>query len=467
MRKPPGPKNRYPLEILFKVQRDPLSFFEQNSALCPDYFSWTAGPQRVWALTRPDLTQKILTGHPTHFEKGRALQRSRVLLGNGLLTAEGEEHLQHRRALQPAFRKDRIPRYAEVMMEETSSLLHLWQGSDGVEVDLHQEMMDLALAIVARTLLGQSLSPALRNDIGVALERALGGFRISILPFFDLLRKLPLKVVRDFESSRDQLHNIVRKLVQQADPQSPDSILSLLPDATHQQKLDHALTLLLAGHETTANAMTFAVYLLGRHPWALAQVENEIDCVLQGRTPTSGDYPELKFLRNVLEETLRLFPPAWMVGRKNLVPLEIDGYQVKPGSILLAPQWLMHRDSRYFPSPHSFRPERWEAQTPEKGAYFPFGGGTRVCIGEGFARMEAVLILAALLQKYRPTLPCPDELEVYAGITLRPKDGLRVKLTPRTLPIKSPRYNSNSPGEDLKYGAHTGCPIGAGRISGS
>ena len=466
MRKPPGPKNRYPLEILFKVQRDPLSFFEQNSALYPDYFSWTAGPQRVWALTRPDLTQKILTGHPTHFEKGRALQRSRVLLGNGLLTAEGEEHLQHRRALQPAFRKDRIRRYAEVMMEETSSLLRAWPDSQTVEVDIHQEMMDLALSIVARTLLGQSLSEDLRDDIGIALEQALGGFRISILPFFDLLRKLPLKVVRNFESSRDQLHRIVMELVDQADPESSDSILSLLPDATRQQKLDHALTLLLAGHETTANAMTFAIYLLGRHPAALAQVEGELDHVLQGRAPTSSDYPKLKYLRNVMEETLRLFPPAWMVGRKNLVPLEIDGYQVKPGSILLAPQWLMHRDSRYFASPDQFRPERWDEQTPEKGAYFPFGGGTRVCIGEGFARMEAVLILAALLQKYRPTLLSRHELEVYAGITLRPKDGLKVRFTPRAQQKPSPRHNSTPHGEGLKYEAHSGCPIGAGRISG-
>lgn len=422
----PGPKNRFPGDLFFQVQRDPLAFFERHHVDFPDYYRWNTAGQDVWVLSRPDLVQRLLTGHPTEFEKGRALQRSRLLLGDGLLTAEGDAHLLHRRMLQPAFRKQQIGRYAEVMVEETMALAARWRSEEWQEVDLHKGMMDLTLSVVGRTLFGKAFSQDERTRISGSLEVALSNFRITLLPFFQLLTRLPIKRVRDFEAARRGLRGVVEELVADT-PEDGGSILSLLEGATLENKLDQALTLLLAGHETTANALTFCLWLLACHPRVRERVAQELHIVLGGRPPRAEDYPNLPVLKSVVEETFRLYPPAWMVGRHNLLDLDWNGVRIKKGSLLLAPQWVLHRDARYFPEPTKFLPERWEQCEARKGSYFPFGGGTRVCIGEGFARMEAVMVVATLVQSMllEPLEHRPPALT--AGITLRPRDGLRIK----------------------------------------
>lgn len=423
----PGPKNRFPGDLFFQVQRDPLSFFERHHNEFPDYYRWTTAGQEVWVLSRPDLVQRLLTGHPTEFEKGRALQRSRLLLGDGLLTAEGEAHLHHRRMLQPAFRKQQIGLYARVMVDETQALVERWRSEEWREVDLHRDMMDLTLSVVGRTLFGKSFSKDERAQIGGALDTALGNFRITLLPFFQLLTKLPIKRVRDFEAARRQLRGVVEQLANDT-PERGDSILSLLEGASPENKLDQALTLLLAGHETTANALTFCLWLLACHPRVREEVADELYVVLGGRPPRAEDYANLPVLKGVIEETFRLYPPAWMVGRHNLTDLDWNGVEIKKGSLLLAPQWVLHRDARYFPEPTKFLPERWRQFEARKGSYFPFGGGTRVCIGEGFARMEAVMVVATIVQSMllEPVEHLPPALS--AGITLRPRDGLKIKI---------------------------------------
>jgi cytochrome P450 len=428
----PGPKNRFPGEIFLQVQKDPLKFFTRQHKTYPDIYRWTTGSQQVWVVSEPGLVRQLLTGKPSEFQKGRALQRSRLLLGNGLLTAEGEEHMAHRRMMQPAFRKECIQDYGIVMVEESDALVRSWAKRGVGEVDIHREMMELTFTIISRTMLGISLEQE-RHEISQALEQALESFQLTLLPFFDLLRRLPFPAVRRFEEAKDKLHAIVDRLVQDAEAKPPEErgILSFLDGVSDQLKSDQLLTILLAGHETTANALTFAVHLLSRHPQSVRKLQEELDSALGQRQPRADDYRRLTYTRWVVEETLRLYPPAWMVGRSNLKALDWDGYEIPERSLILAPQWILHRDNRYFSEPLEFRPQRWADIPKNEPAYFPFGGGARICIGEGFARMEAVLALATMFQKLEFEPIEVAEPELSAGITLRPKHGLKVRVVPR------------------------------------
>lgn len=420
------------MDLFASFHRDQLGFLEQHHREYRDFYRWSAARQKIWVLTRPDLVQRVLTGRPDEFEKGKALQRSRDLLGDGLLTAEGENHLLYRRMMQPAFRKARIAAYGEVMTEESSALAKRWSESASHEIDLHEAMMDLALRIVARTLLGQPLDSEVRLRIAEALETSIEGFRYTLMPFFSLLRKLPLPLVRRYDKARQELREIVNAMVAQVDRKNEDSILALLEGASPEQMADQALTILLAGHETTANAVTFAFYLLARNKPQRERFRRELTDVLGGRAAQVSDYSALTYTKHVVEETLRLFPPAWVVGRLSKVPVPVDDFIAEKGSLLLIPQWLMHRDPRYFDQPCEFRPERWDTASLEKGTFFPFGAGTRVCIGEGFARLEAVIILATLGQQFDFELIENSHIGLSAGITLRPKGGLRVRLREMT-----------------------------------
>ncbi|MGE0489981.1 MAG: cytochrome P450 [Vulcanimicrobiota bacterium] len=427
MSKPDGPRNRYPGDLFRRLTKDQLGFLEQVVAAYPDACRLQMFGREVWILSQPELVEKLLTGHHQQFEKGRALQHTRVLLGNGLLTAEGDDHLHQRRLVQPAFRRQRIAGYADTMVECAQRLAVELEG----QVDIHRVMMDLALGIVSRTLLGTDLEHEHRR-IGRALEQALGQFQLTTMPFFPLLRHLPLPSVRRFDQARRELDEVVESILEahRQGRASQDSLVALLAEVEPTRVRDEVMTMLLAGHETTANALTFAIYLLAQNPDAAANFHAEVDTVLGQRRARSDDYHDLVYTRQVVDETLRLFPPAWMVGRRSLEDLDWGTYQVPAGTILLAPQWLLHRDARYFDRPTEFVPERWAQGSPARYAYFPFGGGTRICIGEGFARMEAVLVLATLAQKVRFEVP-DHKLELKAGITLRPRHGLRVRVSPR------------------------------------
>ena len=424
--RPPKVFSRYPGQLFRRFRRDPLSLMtelgQQHSEVC----RMNILGREVWLLFEPELARRILTGDQRGLAKGRALERTRVLLGQGLLTAEGADHLRQRRTLQPAFHKKRLEGYAAVMVGCSEALSRRFR--DGAMIDIHKAMMDLTLGIVSRTVLGADLE-AHHARVGEALDRVLGQFGLLTLPFFELFQHLPIPPMRRFRQSRDELFSVVDEIVDlhQRGQTSPDSMLSLMENVEPSRVKDEILTMLLAGHETTANLLTFAIDLLSRHPHQAQAFYTEVRTLLDGRHAQVSDYAMLSVTRRVIQETLRLYPPAWTVGRRTLEPLQLGAYRVPTDTLLLAPQWVIHRDSRHFHRALEFLPDRWlDDQAQGVGAFFPFGGGTRICIGEGFARMEAALALATLGRDWTFTPVNPGPPSVTSGITLRPRNGLPI-----------------------------------------
>jgi cytochrome P450 len=405
-----------------------------------DIAHWRIGPQNLYLFNHPDLIRDVLVTNGRNFNKSRGLERARRLLGNGLLTSEGEFHLRQRRLAQPAFHRQRIAAYAGTMSSYAERTSERW--SDGETVDMHTEMMRLTLGIVARTLFDADVDEE-AGEIGDALTAAFEHFNFAMLPFTELLDRLPLPAVRRFNAARDTLDRTIYRMIGERRRSGEDrgDLLSMLLMATDtegdgkgmsdSQLRDEALTIFLAGHETTANALTWTWYLLSQHPEIEARLHAEIDSALQNRTATYEDLPSLPYTRMVFAESMRLYPPAWAIGRRAIEPFEARGFVIPKRSVVIMSQYIMHRDARYFPDPERFDPERWtpEAQAARpKFSYFPFGGGTRICIGEQFAWMEGILLVAALAQKWRMTLERGHPVEVQPLITLRPKHGMRMTL---------------------------------------
>jgi len=311
----------------------------------------------------------------------------------------------------------------------------------GTTIDAHQEMMALTLAIVGKTLFDADVEHE-AAEIGAALATTFESFHFGFfLPFGELLERLPLPATLRFRKARARLDATIYRLIEERRRAGGDrgdllSMLLLAQDTegdggrmTDLQLRDEAMTIFLAGHETTANAMTWTWYLLSQHPDVEARVHAEIDAALGSRLPGADDLPLLPYTRMVLAESMRLYPPAWIVGRRALGPFEANGYTIPARSIVLLSQYTMHRDARWFPDPERFDPERF---TPErqadrpKFAYFPFGGGPRVCIGEQFAWMEGLILLATIAQRWRLRLVPDHPIALQPIITLRPKHGIRM-----------------------------------------
>jgi cytochrome P450 len=299
-------------------------------------------------------------------------------------------------------------------------------------------MMRLTLAIVARALFSSDVDTE-ADEIGAALNEVFGLFEIILMPFSELLEKLPLPAVRRFKRARKRLDETIYRLIAERRAHGGDAgdLLSMLLLArdeegsggmTDQEIRDEALTLFLAGHETTANALTWTWHLLSQNPQAEAAFHSEIDSVLSGRLPSFSDLPQLRYTESVFAEALRLYPPAWGIGRRALENYPVGDFVIPERSVVLMSPYVVHRDPRWFPDPVAFRPERWMAEESSrpKFAYFPFGGGARVCIGERFAWMEGVLLLAAIGQRWRLRLEPGHRVENHARITLRPKYGMRM-----------------------------------------
>jgi cytochrome P450 len=418
-------KAQYPGQLFRRLRQDPLSLLSELASKHTEACRLNILGREVWVLFEPALVQRVLCGDQRSLAKGKALQRTQVLLGNGLLTAEGADHLRQRRTLQPAFHKRRLEGYARTMVDCSESLSR--RVVDGQLFDAHKAMMDLALGIVSRTVLGANLE-AHHSRIGEALERVLGQFGLLTMPFFELFQHLPLPPMRRFRQSRDELFAVVDEIVDlhARGQTSPDCMLSLLEHVEPVRVKDEVLTMLLAGHETTANLLTFAIDLLARHPGQAEPFYREVRTLLNGRRAEVSDYNMLTVTRRVIQEALRLYPPAWVVGRRTLGGVDIGPYRAPADTLLLAPQCVIQRDDRHFPNPHDFLPERWLSADPEPYAFFPFGGGTRMCIGEGFARMEAVLALATLARDWTFHTVNSGPPLLSTGITLRPRHGLPI-----------------------------------------
>jgi cytochrome P450 len=440
---PPGPRRVIPLAGLFAYRRGPLPFFQNLAERYGDISYFRLGPQQAFFFNHPDYIKDILVTNHQSFMKGLALQRAKRLLGEGLLTSEGDFHRRQRRLAQPAFHRLRIASYADVMTAAASQTREDWR--DGQTLDMSEEMMRLTLGIVGKTLFDADVKSD-AQEVGEAMTVAMDLFNTITLPFYELLQKLPLPQFRRFDDARLRLDAIIYRLIEERRRSGQDrgdllSMLLLAQDTegdggqmTDAQLRDELMTIFLAGYETTSNALTWTWYLLSQNPAVESKLHEEIDKVLEGRLPAFEDVAQMKYTEMVLAESMRLYPPAWATGRLALEDFEIGGYVVPKKSLVLMSQYVMHRDPRYFAEPLRFDPERWSPEAREarpQFSYFPFGGGPRRCIGEGFAWMEGILLLATLAQKWRMRLVPNHPVELKPVMTLRSKHGVRMIVTRR------------------------------------
>jgi cytochrome P450 len=423
--------------IVYRPGRNPLTYFSGLVREYGEIVHLKAAGEHMFLVTNPRHVRDILVTNQRNFRKGRGLERSKALLGEGLLTSEGETHLRQRRLLQPTFHKDRIAGYASVMTEYAGRAIGRW--TDGATIDAADDMMRLTLNVVAKTLFDADVESQAR-DVGVALAAVMGAFWIRMLPFADTIERLPLPALRRAREARATLDRIIYRIIaeRRQSPGDRGDLLSMLLMArdeddgrgmSDEQVRDEVMTIFLAGHETTANALSWAWYLLSQAPEVEARLHEELDRVLAGRLPRIEDIPLLGFAEKVVTEAMRLYPPAWMIGRRAIAAFAIDTYSVPARSLVLVSPYLTQRDARFFPDPDRFDPDRW---TPEfkaalpPFAYFPFGGGTRRCIGDSFAWMELVLVLSTIAQSWRLRLAPGHRVETQPAVTLRLKHGLRV-----------------------------------------
>jgi cytochrome P450 len=423
------------------MQRDPVTFLTGVAREHGDVAHFTFGPQHLYLVSHPDLIREVLVVHGRSFMKGRALQRTKVLLGEGLLTSEGEQHQRQRRLAQPAFHRERIGRYAEQMIAHAVRLGDTWR--DGQQVDAAQEMMRLTLGVVAEALFGTDIGEE-TDDISTALTSMMELFPKLMSPFADLLAKLPIPANWRMRRSVKRLDDTIYRMIEtrRASGEDRGDLLSMLllsqdeeggGGMSDRQVRDEAMTLFLAGHETTANALAWTWYCLARNPEAERALHEELDRVLGDRAPVPADYPRLPTTEMVFAESMRLYPPAWIIGRLALEDVTIGGWTIPRGGLVIVSPIVTQRDPRFWPDPMRFDPSRF---TPEqkaarpKFAYFPFGGGTRVCIGEGFAWMEGVLLLATLARRWRVRVTAA-EVKTAPLITLRPRGGIPAVLEMR------------------------------------
>lgn len=436
----PGPRNRFFFGTLREFRKSPVAFLSKLGSEYGTVSHFMLGNIPAYFFNDPETVKDILVTRQGLFIKSRMLQRAKVLLGEGLLTSEGEFHLRQRRMIQPAFHRERLVGYAAVMSEYAVRMRDRWR--DGQVLDVADEMMRFTLAVVGKTLFSADVEKE-AAEIGQSLTAILEMFDMMVLPFSEYLQKLPLPAMRRFQEGRKSLDDVIYRMIAERRASRKDhgdllSMLLMASDEEHvmsdEQVRDEALTLFLAGHETTANALTWTLYLLSRNPEAEAKMHAEIDSVLGERAPMFDDFPRLPYTEMVFAESMRLFPPAWGVGRMSQEPLEIAGVEIAAKSICLVSPYVMHRTAKYYPEPDRFLPERW---TPEakagrpKFAYFPFGGGSRTCIGERFAWLEGVFGLAAIGRKWRLRLEPGQRVDVLPLITLRPKYGMRMRIEAR------------------------------------
>jgi len=437
---PASPPSRYPGEFLALLARDHLALF-RRMASGGDVTQVRLGTQRLVLLNHPDDIQRMLATEQRSFVKGRALGRVKILLGEGLLTSEGARHLRQRRLMQPAFHRDRIAGYGAVMAEYALQTTAAWQ--DGSVLDVHEEMMGLTRGIAGKTLFDLDVGHD-PGGVQEAIALSLKLYRYAVLPMGGLVEYLPLPLVRRVHRARARLNAWLAETIRErrADGGARTDLLSVLLAARDEdgsemsdgEVRDELVTLLLAGHETTAVALSWTWYLLSSHPVVQAKLHAELDAVLERRLPTAADTARLPYTRMVLAEAMRLYPPAWIIERRAMRDFTTRGRLVPAGSLVFASPFLVHHDARWYDDPERFDPERWLPARNEKRhkfVYFPFGAGTRVCIGEQFAWMEGVLILATIAQRWRLANDPTHEVAMEPLVTLRPKFGMRMRVVQR------------------------------------
>jgi cytochrome P450 len=368
---------------------------------------------------------------------------ARFVLGKGLLTAEGEEHRRMRKNTSPAFNRQRILSYGKIMTDLAEAQSARWKN--GTTLDIHSEMMAVTSAIVAKALFNMDVSEKV-HAIGEALEKVMRIVDVIRMPFSELAMQLPLPATLEIREGIAILDKIIYETIDEhlADSEDKGDLLSMMiasrreagddMQKARQQLRDEAMTLFLAGHETTANALTWTFYLLSQNREQYETLLNEVDAVLKDHPATIDDIPALPYTRQVVAESMRLYPPAWVIGRTVMNDYEIGGYAIPRGSELWLSQYVVHRDARWYEQPTRFLPERWaegEAEKRPKFSFFPFSAGVRNCIGEQFAWQEAILLLATISRSWRMSLAPGFKVEPLPQVTLRSKNGMSMVLSAR------------------------------------
>lgn len=437
---PPGPKGRPLVGNLLDYARRPLGFLSECSRRYGDVVSLKFPGPPACLLAHPDQIEEVLVKNNRNFIKDRIVRSQLKFLGNGLLLSEGDFWRRQRRLAQPAFHRQRIDAYGETMVAYTERMLEGW--CDGETRDVHQDMMRLTLEIVAKTLVDADISGE-AEEVGRALGEIMthlsdegGGPFLRMLP-----ESLPTPGNRRFRRANQRLDSFVHGIIDERRASGRDAgdLLSMLLHAedengermSKEQLRDEVMTIVLAGHETTAIALSWTWCLLGQHPEVAAKLRAELQEVLGDRPPEMSDLPHLSYTDAVIKESMRLYPPAWAIGREVLEDCELGGYRIPAKTQLFISQWVVHHDPRFFENPYAFDPNRWldglEKRLP-RFAYFPFGGGPRLCIGQSFAKMEAALLLATIARKFDLTPATTREIRPQPSITLRPKGGVPMKL---------------------------------------
>ncbi|HTV55949.1 MAG TPA: cytochrome P450 [Terriglobia bacterium] len=437
---PPGPPGHFLIGSFPLGTSDPLQLLAEWARTYGDIFYYRAFTSPVYFLNHPDLIASVLVTHCRDFIKGRGLQVNGRLFGKGLLTSEGDLWLRERRLCQPAFHSEQVQRYGELMVEYAERMLASWQP--GESRDLCTDMRRLTLEIVAKTLFNVEIGDWVDGVVEAAEPiMALNTRGRILVPF---MRYLPTPLNLRYRRAVRSLERIVRTIIERRAQCRGDGedLLSMLLRAHDQdgqplsfrQVRDEIMTLILAGHETTALALSWTFYLLASNPSVEAKLMAEITGVLGQEPPRAHDLARLPYAERVVRESMRLYPPAFAVARMAIRDCEIGGYRVPRQASVVMSQWVTHRDPRFFHNPEHFDPDRWSEEFVERlprFAYFPFGGGPRVCIGSSFARMEATLLVTSILQRFHFSLDPACEVTPVTSITLRPKNGIRVVLEPR------------------------------------
>jgi len=437
---PPGPGGSTFAFLFGHRRRDPLAFFTKLARDYGDVSQLRLLNFRTLFINHPDDIEDVLVNKARKFEKGRVMKANMRLFGEGLLTSERDFWLRQRRLAQPAFHRARVAAYGTTMVEYAERAMRGWKS--GEVRDIHEDMMEITLQIVGKTLFNAELTRDAK-EVGETMEVLLklaADFGKSIL--------IPLWVPtpRNLRARMGirRIEKIIYRIIAQKRAEASDTgdLLSMLlavqdedgSRMTDKQLRDETITLFLAGHETTANALSWTIWLLAQNPAAEKKFFEELAGVLNGRAPNVEDMPKLTYTANILTESMRLYPPAWGMARLVKEEVEVAGYKLAPGAGVACAQWVVHRDARWFEEPKRFLPERWEGDLTKRlprFAYFPFGGGPRQCIGNSFALMEATLILATIAQKFRFKLVEGHPVKPLASITLRPQHGIRATLEAR------------------------------------
>lgn len=445
---PPGPKGHFLLGVLPEIRRDELDYLNRLVRDYGDFCRVRVVNIPAYIVSRPcDIESVLITNH-RNFVKSVYLRESHALFGQGILTSEGAFWRRQRRMLQPAFRHDHIAIFARTMLAHTKRMLESWK--DGEIHDIHQDMMNLTMEIIAHVLFGEGIGEE-THAVGEALRVFFDQFdeRFGLYAIPDWL---PTPGNIRYRRAIGRLNALVNGIIRARLAQRHDNgdILSMLSrvrsedgqSMDQKQLRDEVMTLFFTGHETTALALTWTWYLLAQHPEVQAKLGMEIDCALAGKEPEFEDLARLPYTEMVVKESLRLYPPAYGVVREPVADCEIGGYQVPKGATVAMFQWVVHRDPRYFERPEEFIPERWEndfEKSLPRCAYFPFGAGPRRCIGDGFAKSEVPLLLAAIAQQYRVDLVPEHPVLLSPTLTLRPRKGIKVVVRQRSSERVTPR----------------------------